>query len=132
MDCRCHTFHSLLSEHRKSLGLGVPESLFKTAIGIIVIAIIIDLRPYYNCRTTLVQLSIQLISRLHTLLLSHGIWYTNLKILFRVRPSSILSRTPNKYRKLYQVFHLYCGLNYQRVVSSIPNQVTRFLFSDVP
>jgi len=69
-------FSFTLSEHRKSLGLGVPESPFKTTIGIIVIAIIIDLRPHYNCRTTLVQLSIQRISRLHTLLLSHGIWYT--------------------------------------------------------
>jgi len=70
----------------------LPESAFKTATGII-IAIIIDLRPYYNCRSKACRMYT------HSFRMESGIQY--MKILFRVRPSSILSRSLNKYQKLY-------------------------------
>jgi hypothetical protein len=74
-DCNCPVyglqvsyFSFTLSEHRNLSVSVLPESPFKTAFGITVIAIIIDLRPCYNCRSNTY--------RTYTLLLSNGIWYT--------------------------------------------------------
>jgi hypothetical protein len=113
-----------LSEHRKSLGLGASRITFQDSHW--------HHRhrhdrpsPYYKCRSN----AFRVYTRYYCLMESSIQYMT---IVFRVRPSSILSRTPNKHRKLYEVFHLYCGLNFQRVVSSIPDKVTGFLFSKVP
>jgi hypothetical protein len=85
MDCRCHTFHSLYQNTENRSVSVLPESAFKTATGIIVIAIIIDLRHYYNCRSNAFRIYT------HSFLMESGTHY--LKILFRVRPS-VLSNHP--------------------------------------
>lgn len=72
-DCKCPVyglqmshFSFTVSEHRKSLCLGASRITFQDS----------HWHRHHHRPPSLLQLSIQRISRLHTLLLSHGIWYT--------------------------------------------------------